>query len=181
MKFAIFFILISFSHVSFAEKTNLISGNYSIYNINTGTLAYVADKKYDSYVYSLPAYYVDKYASEITDLEKANWIIKESSYGSGRYTLKNKYSGLCLTFYGIGYQTTQTGCSNQNENQQWNIVQNTTNKGGFSMVASSDDSVCLYSWPGDTDYYMYTDACATYKNLSDWTFITTITRGYYNP
>lgn len=164
-----------------AENPRLISGDYSIYNINTGILAYAPARTLNGYVYGLPAYYVDKYANAPSELDNANWSVKESSYGSGRYILKNSYSGLCLNFYGVGYQPTQTACSPDNNEQLWLLMQHPTHSGSFTIKSAKNDSICLYSWPGDTDYYLYTDECTKYQNLSDWAFVSPLRRGYHNP
>ncbi|OLF57795.1 hypothetical protein BTN33_18120 [Aeromonas veronii] len=181
MRAIVFIIFSSFSHTLYADDSKLISGDYSIYNINTGILVSAPSKEIDEYVYGLSAYYVDKYATTSSELGNANWSIKESSYGSGLYIIKNAYSGLCLSLYGVGYQPIQTTCSSDTSEQLWKLTQHQADKGTFTISGADNNSVCLYSWPGNSDYYLYTDECSKYPQLSDWAFISPIRRGYHNP
>lgn len=176
------FILAITSTILVSEgNSKLVSGTYSVYSVNTGALVYSDDNNVGSYVYGLPAYYVDKYSSSSKALERAAWDVHESSYSSNLYFFKNKYTGLCLSFLGVGYQVAQDNCSFDKGEQLWEIKENTPGDRSYIIKSSAAPDICMYSWPGDSDYYVYTDRCDSYRQISDWAFIPIMKRGYYNP
>ncbi|WP_429234499.1 RICIN domain-containing protein [Aeromonas salmonicida] len=176
----LFYFSILLSFFASAKDNRLLSGDYSIYSVNTGALIYAEADTEQSYLYGLSAYYVDKYTSSSKDMERAGWIIQETSYGSELYTIRNKFTNLCMSLYDVGYQVVQDNCSNEKFEQLWKIKENTPADNSYSLVSSTSDDVCVYSWPGNSDFFVYTDKCDSYKNLSDWAFVPVIKRGYNN-
>lgn len=177
----LFFLAVVTSQPVPTAQNKIVSGDYSIYSVNTGSLIYSIEDTVNSYVYGLTAYYVDKYASTSKELERAGWAVQESSYSSGLFTIKNKFTNLCLSLYGSGYQVVQDNCYVDKGEQLWELKENIPNDRSYMIRSSTNPEICIYSWPGDSDYYVYTDKCTSYRNVSDWAFIPIIKRGYFNP
>lgn len=140
-------------------STNAFSADYeygeqiSIYNVGNGVLIYSYESSPNQYVSADTAYELKGSWST-----NANWQVVYVA--NGKIALKNLYSGLCLQFYGGGYQAVENTCNYDNADQQ--ITPELTSSGALQLMFKRQN-VCLYAYAGDSYYYIYTDICSTAK------------------
>lgn len=133
----------------------------SLYNIGSGTLVYSSEYKQKEYLSADYAYNLNGGWKE-----NANW--KYIYNRNGTVSFKNRYSGLCLQYYGTEYQVIEDTCDPLLRTQQINLE--LVSSGGMLMRFNSNNE-CLYIHPGISHYYVYSDKCEEINFYHYWTIV----------
>ena len=126
-----------------------VSERVSIYNIGNGTLIYTFSSGPNTRVFADYAYNLrGSWANN------SNWDI--IYINDGTMLFKNVYTGLCLQHYWKGYQVIQNNCDKNNQKQHIKPVLSST---GAIKLKFSNYNYCLYTYAGDSYFYIYSDTC----------------------
>jgi hypothetical protein len=124
--------------------------NVTIYNTLTGAMIYSHLEGVNEYVSLKKALDIDI----PINLNRVNWLRGHS--GEFIYFQSNKFSSLCLSWYGDKYQLTQQTCNLKEPNQFFSLIP--TDSGSY-LIKVKEKNQCFYSYEDSNGYYVYTADC----------------------